>query len=127
MDQVPLPFSPGTNKTLNIRGEACHMKEPAGSSATKRFCTLQITICAQADQQNVKLEIIFRGQGLQLSALEQAHFASLPNVIVRFQENAWADERITMEWMETFRGATLEQGEVCYSNNTFCQTIMLVI
>jgi hypothetical protein len=112
MDQVPLAFSPGSKRTLNMMHEPCEMAEPGGSGATKRFCTLQICICAQADQQRVNIEIYFRGQGLNLSETEKDFYAALPNINVRFQRKAWVDEVIAMEWLEYFREATLDQGEV---------------
>jgi hypothetical protein len=112
MDQVPLPFSSGSKKTLNMTSEQCSIRDPVGSGGDKRFCTLQVTICAQPDTQRVKLEIIFRGQGKTLSREERAHYAALPNITIRWQKKAWADERITMEYLESFRKATLDQGEV---------------
>jgi hypothetical protein len=112
MDQVPLPFSSGSKKTLNMKGEQCSIRDPVGSGGDKRFCTLQVTICAQADEQRVKLEIIFRGQGKTLSAEERACYAGLDNINIRWQKKAWADERITLEYLEAFRVATLDQGEV---------------
>jgi hypothetical protein len=78
----------------------------------KRFCTLQITICADPTQQNVKLEIIFTTAGERLSDEERQCYANLPNVVIRFQDSAWADERISMQYLETFRQATIDQGEV---------------
>jgi hypothetical protein len=112
MDQVPLAFSPGSKRTMNMINEPCEMAEPGGSGATKRFCTLQVCICAQADQQRVNIEIYFRGQGLHLSQEEKDCYAALPNINVRFQRKAWVDEVIAMEWLEYFRKATLDQGEV---------------
>ena len=78
----------------------------------KRFCTLQITICAEPSQQNVKLELIFNLGGERRSEEERSCYDSLQNVVVRFQENAWADERVAMQYLETFRESTLHQGEV---------------
>jgi hypothetical protein len=112
MDQVPLPFSPGSDRTLNMIGEACEMLQPGGSSSTKRFCTLQVTICAEADGEQPNIEIYFRTAGKRLSAAERTLYASLPNVNIRWQPKAWCDERIAMEWLEYFRGATIELGEI---------------
>jgi hypothetical protein len=114
MDQVPLPFAPTSKRTLNMRGEACEVKLPGGSSTEKRFCTLQVCICAQADQQNVKLVIIFRGQGKRVKpgTVEYEHYASLDNVDIMWQRKAWADERVSMDWLMSFREQTLDQGEV---------------
>ena len=112
MDQVPLPFSPGSKKTLNMVGEACEMMQPGGSGATKRFCTLQVTICAEPENQKVSIEIYFRGKGKRLSEEETALYAALPNVKVRWQDKAWCDEQIAMEYLESFREQTLDDGEV---------------
>ncbi len=97
-----------------MRGEACEIKLPGGSSTEKRFCTLQVCICAQPDRQNVKLEIIFRGKGKRVKpgTVEYEHYASLPNVNIMWQKKAWADERISMDWLMRFREQTLDQGEV---------------
>ena len=111
MDQVPLSFSPGNKRSLNQKGRPCAILDPDGSGASKRFCTLQVTICA-APHQPVKLEIYFRGQGLRLSREERLFYSSLPNLTVRFQQNAWADERIMTDYILDFREATLDQGEV---------------
>ena len=113
MDQVPLPFSPGSKRTLNMIGEACEMLQPGGSGATKRFCTLQVTICADPSRgQKVNIEIYFSGQGTRLSEEEIALYASLDNVTVRWQRKAWCDGVIAMEYLEAFRAQTLEDGEV---------------
>ena len=112
MDQVPLPFSPGSKRTLNMVGEACEMLQPGGSGATKRFCTLQVTICAEPGIQKVRIEIYFRGKGQTLSDEEKAVYESLSNVNVRWQAKAWCNERIAMEYLESFREQTLEDGEV---------------
>ena len=62
LDQVPLPFTSATQKTLNPMGEQCVVKQPGGSGVSKRFCTLQICICADADCQCVKPEINLKGK-----------------------------------------------------------------
>ena len=112
MDQVPLPFSPGSKKTLHMKGTQCTMVEPGGSGATMRFCSLQVCICAQADNQDVDLELIFRVGGTNLSQREWDHYASLKNIGVHFQAKAWAHHKYSLEWMERFRAQTLGKGEV---------------
>ena len=61
MDQVPLAFVTVSSKTLNAKGRRCVLAVPSGADM-KRYCTLQVTICAQPDQQLMPLEIIFRGK-----------------------------------------------------------------
>jgi len=110
MDQVPLPFSCGDKRTLNAVGEACEMKQPTGSSSNKRFCTIQVTICADTNQTPIKIELIFRGQGKRLSKQEKTLYESLPNVIIRWQEKAWCDEGIALDYLTSFREQTLDLG-----------------
>ena len=114
MDQVPMPFSAGTKKTMNMRGEQCAVKEPGGASSTKRMCTLQVTVCAEPNKQ-LPLEIIFKnksGSDEHLTAEERAHYASLPNIRVRWQKSAWADESIMLDYFRDFRLDTINDGEV---------------
>lgn len=113
MDQVPLPFSPNSRSTLNLKGKQCVIAEPAGDGG-KRFATLQVTICANPNQAPINLEVYFRGSGKRLSLEELNFYENLPNVNVRFQPKAWADERICMDYLRYFREATarLNLGEV---------------
>ena len=112
MDQVPLAFSPGTGRSLNQKGKPCAVVDPDGSGASKRFCTLQVTICADPANQRVKLEVYFRGRGLRLSKEEKEFYETLGNINVRFQQKAWADERIMTKYIMDFRESTLDQGKV---------------
>ena len=110
MDQSPLSFSAGTSRSLNPVGEPCAVME---KDSDKRFCSLQIAICADAKEMvNTKIDIIFNGQGLRISAAERAHYDALRNVRVRWQENSWADGVIMMQWYLDFREDTLHLGEV---------------
>ena len=113
MDQVPLPFSSSSKTTLNMKGEQCAIGEPGGSGASKRFCTLQVTICADPwNGPQLKLELIFRGTGTRISVAERRHYRSLDNISVRWQPKAWCDEKIMMAYFADFREATLGLGEV---------------
>ena len=69
----------------------------AGSKADdgKRFCTLQICARSAVDPSKPrrgqpKIAVIFRGQGKRISAEERPAYH--PDVLVRFQPKAWADE-----------------------------------
>ena len=109
MDQVPLSFSALSKRSLNKSGEACAVRE---QHTDKRFCTLQITICADPSKCHlVPMEIYFRGQG-NVSQEEKDFYDQYPNVKVRWQRNAWADESVMVRWFLDFRTATLSQGEV---------------
>jgi hypothetical protein len=111
LDQVPLPFASATQKTMNPVGEQCVVKQPGGSGASKRFCTLQICICADPALQCVKPEIYFKGKG-HINAEEKAIYAKLDNIIIRFNEKAWSDEGTAIAALVAFREQTLHLGEV---------------
>jgi hypothetical protein len=111
LDQVPLPFASATQKTLNPVGEQCVVKQPGGSGASKRFCTLQICICADADFQCVKPEIYFKGKG-HIEAWEKEIYANLGNIITRFNSRAWSDEGTAIDALVAFREQTLHLGDV---------------
>lgn len=111
MDQVPLAFASSHDRTLTSIAEECAIAEPE-SGDTKRMGTLQVTICAEPSQQLVKLELIFRGMGIQLTDEEMAHYDSLTNIRIRWQTNAWADEGICIQYLTDFRRDTIELGEV---------------
>jgi len=112
-DQIPLPFSAPTVSSMNPKGEKCDVKTggKGSGSATKRYATVQLCICAAPDKQVVKVVLIFKGKG-QLRKTELDELRSYANLEVRFQESAWADERIIVETLESFREATLHLGEV---------------
>ena len=136
MDQVPMPFSPGTKRTLNMRGEQCAIKEPGGESSTKRMCTLQVTICAEPSKQ-LPLEIIFRNAGgtdKHLTQDERDFYKALPNIRVRWQKSAWADEGIMTQYFRDFRMDTIADGEVLLGmdrhgsqKTALCRTFMEVM
>ena len=111
MDQVRFGFVPLVGKTLNRKCKKCQLAEPENADS-KRFCTLQVTICADPDQQLVPLEIIFRGQGNTVPQVEKDLYARLSNIRVRWQDKAWADGDLMMEYFHDFRSDTIEQGEV---------------
>lgn len=76
MDQIPLPFVLGSKRTLNSIGEPVFIRAPKGSGLDKRQATLQLCIRAEGSQL-VRLAIIFKGQGLVLSAEERKVYAKL--------------------------------------------------
>lgn len=67
---------------------------------SKRFCTLQI--CFRPEGIQPRIAIIFRGQGLRISAVEKAAWD--PDVDVYFQKNAWADTEFCLKWAEKTLG-----------------------
>ncbi|CAB1121435.1 unnamed protein product [Ectocarpus sp. CCAP 1310/34] len=47
-------------------------------------------------EKNMRISVIFRGQGKRISPVEKAAYHK--DVDVFFQENAWADQKFCMEW-----------------------------
>ena len=108
-DQVPLPLASSKNRrSLNPKGTRCQASVTRKSDL-KRFCTLQVTICARADRQIVPLEIIFKKK-TPFKGAEAKLYATLTNLVVRFQHSAWADERIMVDYIQDFRRHTVEAG-----------------
>jgi hypothetical protein len=96
VDQVPLPFASPHTRTLNpIGAKSCRIAGSNTSGLDKRQATVQIWICAKAGRQYIKPTIIFRGSRGPRSRLpkagERALYATLTNIRVAFQKNAWAD------------------------------------
>ena len=68
---------------------------------------------ANADEKHrVPLEIIFRGKGLQVSEAELEHYKRLPNIRIRWQKKAWADEVVMLEYLKDLRADTADQAEI---------------
>jgi hypothetical protein len=110
MDQIPLEFVMSGKKTLNPIGCKCkRVAEPGGGAYSKRQASIQLTIRAEGEQ-IVRPEIVFRGEGVQLTKKELDYFSSLGNIRVRFQRKAWCDEKIVLEYLEDFREQTLHLG-----------------
>jgi hypothetical protein len=109
MDQVPIPFCSTNKRTLNPIGRPCRVETDTGKD--KRQATLQLTIRAKG-KQIVKPELFFFGQGIQIQPEETAFYDALDTIKIRWQKNAWADERICVEYFDDFREQTMPLGEV---------------
>jgi hypothetical protein len=96
MDQIPIPFSISSKYTLNMKGQRCWIAEPGDSGLDKRQMTLQLTIRAEGPQ-IVMPEDILRGGG-DVDQAELDYYASLTNIRVRWQNKAWADERVCFDY-----------------------------
>ena len=112
VDQSPLPFVVHGNRTYEFIPEGqgsthnTHISQP-GSGLEKRQCTLQIVFRCKGKQP--RLSIIFRGQGKRISAVEKE--AWHPDVDVYFQENAWLDQKVCLEWCKkTLADFVTEEG-----------------
>ena len=102
MDQIPLPFVLRSKRTLNEKGQPVFILQPHGSGLDKRKASIILCICADT-KQLVKIAIILRGQGVQLSVEEKAAYARLaPFIEIYFQPNAWADESVMLLWLDQF-------------------------
>jgi len=62
----------------------------------KRQCTFHVCFRPTGDQP--KLGIIFHGTGKWISEDEKKAYQ--PDINVYFQENAWADTKVSVEWVE---------------------------
>ena len=89
-----------TYKEIQLRDEENREKRiwtaQTDTGDSKRFCTLQICFWPTGEQP--RIAIIFRGQGLRISAVEKKTWD--PDVDVYFQKNAWADTVFYLEWAE---------------------------
>ena len=96
LDQVPLPFAVD-QKTAYERNDIGRYDKvwfcQPGSGLDKRQCTLQI--CFSPEDNHVKVEIIFRGKGKRIKPQERAAYHK--DVDIYWQDNAWADTRVSCE------------------------------
>ena len=102
VDQSPLPFAVTTKRTYEYIGEGEEQRNhkvwisQPGSGLDKRQCTLQV--CFRPTGGQPKIGIIFRGTGKRISADEKEAYH--PDVDIYFQENAWADTNVSVEWVK---------------------------
>merc|ERR1711981_418281 len=88
------------------RNEQCWIACP-GNGLDKRQCTVQI--CFSPENNRVKTEIIFRGQGNVKNSEKKEYHNS---VDVFYQKNAWADTQFSCDWVEkTLKPAVPEDEE----------------
>ena len=95
IDQVPLPFVIDQDKTYDFTGNKQVWVSQLSTGLDKRQATLQLCIRAEGEQ-NVKPALAFRGKG-NVSTAERAEYGKGVNVY--FQECAWMDSKINMEWV----------------------------
>ena len=96
VDQVPLPFVNERGTTYDTLGAKQVWVSQPSSGLDKRQATLQL--CIRADgEQNVKPALIFRGKG-RVAMAEKGKYDK--GVDVYFQQNAWMDEEINMQWVQ---------------------------
>ena len=115
MDQVPFAFQSPNQRTLNEKGAPKGCWTVGSSVDTKRFLTLQLTLCGDPADQDCNLEIIFSSKsgGEQMPQEEKDYYAAqFPDINIRWQAKAWADSPVMMDWLMDFREQTLAKGEV---------------
>ena len=83
------------DKTYEIKGSEQVWVSQSSSGLDRRQATLQLCIRAEG-QQNVKPAIVFRGKG-NASAEEKGQYDE--GVDVYFQNCAWMDSEINMQWV----------------------------
>ena len=96
MDQTPLPFILDDEKTYTDTNDKDVICKTGLSGLDKRQCTLQITIFADGVPR-VKPLHIFRGKGMRITKKERESWDK--RVSVTFQENAWCNEKVMLEWI----------------------------
>lgn len=114
MDQVPMPFSSSSKRSMNEKGAPRGNRFTAASEDDKRFCTIQVTLCANNDDNNIPIELIFASDsyGEAMSNEEHEFYARYPNVKVRWQRKAWADELICLDYIIDLRTHTAAKGDI---------------
>ena len=114
MDQVPMAFSSPAKKSMNEKGAPRGCRFTAASEDDKRFCTINVTLCANAATQDVVIELIFDNDtgGEGIGAEEKAFYDQFPDVKVRWQPKAWADESIMLDYIRDLRAQTIDKGEI---------------
>jgi hypothetical protein len=115
MDQIPLPFSLHSHRSLNPVGHYCWLRELPKGGLDKRQATIQLTIRAGGPQ-DVDAVLIVNGTGLSVSREELEYYESLPNVKVVFQHKAWCDRKVMRWWYNT-----------CWKDKTGTRKRMLVL
>ena len=99
VDQVPCVFGSQSNKTWHLEEDGDRVTISAGATPdAKREATLQICVrFVQPGELQVRGAIVFRGQGLRISAEEKMGWS--PKIDVYFQPKAWMDTALCLKWI----------------------------
>ena len=131
-DQVPMNLRCGDLRTYDDTGTARVWLAGSKADDGKRFCTLAITArCSNGDASKPRcgqppLTILFRGQGKVISQKERDGWH--PDVRVRFQPKAWADDELcedvaAVEMFEaTAEARAAGERSMCFFDNLSGQT-----
>ena len=126
VDQIPLPFAINRTTTYeddipkeNRKDHKVWVANP-GSGLEKRQCPLQLAFSPVHD--SIKLAIIFRGKGKRIS--EDEINAYHKSIDVYWQENAWADTKVCVDWArKTLAPAMKGSGDyILFCDNLVGQT-----
>ena len=98
IDQTPMPFEVGTSITYNDIGARTVWVKSLGSGLDKRQAMVQLTVHADGVPQTPSM-VVFRGKGLRITSKERNLWDK--RVVVKFQENAWVNEDISLRWAQT--------------------------
>lgn len=125
VDQVPLPFAINVTRTYEVpvpkeqrRHHRVWVNQP-GSGLEKRQCTLQL---AFGPETIIRPTVIFRGLGRRISKDETMAYDK--DVHVMFQTNAWADTKISKDWVKQSLSKVVEDLDeyVLFCDNLVAQT-----
>ena len=97
--KVPLPFVIDAKTTYERPGVGRHDRvwvANPGSGLEKRQATLQV--CYSPEDNNVKIEVIFRGTGKRIAPHEKEAYHK--DVDVYWQPSAWADTDFSVQWVK---------------------------
>ena len=106
MNQTPLPFAMDDGKTYADKRSSAVWRATHGSGLDNRQCSVQLKIFADGNPR-VKPVVIFQGKGLRSKSKEEDAWDL--RVQVLFQEKAWLDEPIMLDWIS-------QQWKNCFIN-----------
>eukprot|EP00794_Sanderia_malayensis_P014737 gene14737-16272_t len=116
VDQVPLPFVIGQERTYENYGSKQVWVSQPSFGFDKRQATLQLCIKASGSQ-TVKPAIVFRGKG-KINQQEKLQYDK--DIDVYFQPSAWMDEELNLQWVRMTLIPALEsdnQEKVLFADN----------
>ena len=96
MDQTPLPFVMDDGKMYADKGSSEVWCATHGSGLDERKCSVQLKIFGDG-KPRVKRLVIFRGKSLRIKIKKQDAWHRCVQVL--FQEKAWCEEPIMLDWI----------------------------
>jgi hypothetical protein len=100
MDQSPLPFEHLKGRTYEKKGNKTVRLKGGKSGWDKRQCTLQIAVFADGVMR-IKPLLMFKGKIHSKDSRRRAEYKKYhPNVVVIFNEKAWANTSNLIDWVK---------------------------